>query len=81
MKPGAVVTTAAETGGNTELTRAGETVDASGVAIIGPVNLPARTATHASEMLARNLFNLPSCWSAMANWPLTLKTTWWPAAA
>lgn len=58
MKPGAVVVDlAAETGGNTELTRAGETVDASGVAIIGPVNLPARTATHASEMLARNLFN------------------------
>lgn len=57
MKPGAVIVDlAAETGGNTELTRAGETVDSGGVQIIGPVNLPAQTATHASEMYARNLF-------------------------
>lgn len=57
MKPGAVIVDlAAETGGNTELTRAGETVDSNGVSIIGPVNLPAQTATHASEMYARNLF-------------------------
>ena len=57
MKPGAlIVDLAAETGGNTELTRAGETVDSNGVSIIGPLNLPAQTATHASEMYARNLF-------------------------
>ncbi len=57
MKPGAVIVDlAAETGGNTELTKAGETVDSNGVSIIGPVNLPAQTATHASEMYARNLF-------------------------
>ncbi len=57
MKPGAVIVDlAAETGGNTELTRAGESVDSNGVTIIGPVNLPAQTATHASEMYARNLF-------------------------
>lgn len=56
MKTGAVIVDlAAETGGNTELTRPGDTVDASGVHIIGPLNLPARTATHASEMFARNL--------------------------
>lgn len=57
MKPGAVIVDlAAETGGNTELTRVGETIDHGGVRIIGPVNLPAQTATHASEMFARNLF-------------------------
>ena len=57
MAPGSVIVDlAAETGGNTELTQAGETVDSNGVGIIGPVNLPARTATHASEMYARNLF-------------------------
>jgi NAD(P) transhydrogenase subunit alpha len=57
MKPGAVIVDlAAETGGNCELTRAGETVDHDGVRILGPVNLPAQTATHASEMFARNLF-------------------------
>lgn len=57
MKPGAVIVDlAAETGGNCELTRAGETVEHGGVSIIGPVNLAAQTATHASEMYSRNLF-------------------------
>lgn len=57
MKPGAVIVDlAAETGGNCELTQAGSTVDRGGVSIIGPVNLPAQTATHASEMYTRNLF-------------------------
>lgn len=57
MKPGAVIVDlAAESGGNTELTVAGQTVDYNGVQIVGPVNLPAQTATHASEMFARNLF-------------------------
>jgi len=58
MKPGAVVVDlAAESGGNCELTRAGETVIHQGVKIVGPVNLPSQLATHASEMYARNLFN------------------------
>jgi NAD(P) transhydrogenase subunit alpha len=58
MKPGAVVVDiAAESGGNCELTRAGETVLHNGVKIVGPVNLPAQLATHASEMYARNLLN------------------------
>lgn len=57
MKPGAVIVDlAAETGGNTELTQAGDTVDHHGVRIVGPVNLPSQTPTHASEMFARNLF-------------------------
>jgi NAD(P) transhydrogenase subunit alpha len=58
MRPGSVVVDlAAEQGGNCELTVAGETVDAGGVQVIGPVNLPATLAYNASEMYARNLFN------------------------
>jgi len=59
MKAGSVVVDiAAEQGGNCELTRAGETVRHGGVKILGPVNLPASLPYHASEMYARNLFNL-----------------------
>jgi NAD(P) transhydrogenase subunit alpha len=58
MKPGAVIVDlAAESGGNCELTRAGETVLHGAVKIVGPVNLPAQLAYHASEMYARNVFN------------------------
>src|SRR6185312_13709472 len=58
MRPGSVlVDIAAEQGGNCELTRAGETVEHQGVAIIGPVNLPGSLAYNASEMYARNLYN------------------------
>jgi H+-translocating NAD(P) transhydrogenase subunit alpha len=59
MKPGAVIVDiAAETGGNCELTVPGETVLANGVKIVGPLNLASSLAYHASEMYARNLFNL-----------------------
>src|SRR5580692_2675562 len=58
MKAGAVIVDiAAESGGNCELTRAGEVIDHQGVKIVGPVNLPAQLAFHASEMYARNLYN------------------------
>jgi NAD(P) transhydrogenase subunit alpha len=58
MKPGAIIVDlAAESGGNCELTQAGETVTHKDVRIIGPVNLPAELARHASEMYARNLLN------------------------
>ncbi len=58
MKPGSVIVDlAAETGGNCELTIAGETVVRNGVSVVGPVNLPSQGAVHASEMYARNLFN------------------------
>jgi NAD(P) transhydrogenase subunit alpha len=58
MKPGSVIVDlAAETGGNCELTRPGETVDVAGVAIAGPLNLASMGALHASEMYARNVFN------------------------
>lgn len=61
MKPGAVIVDiAAETGGNCELTRAGETVVVNSVKIVGPVNLPASLGRHTSEMYARNLFNFIS---------------------
>jgi NAD(P) transhydrogenase subunit alpha len=61
MKTGAVIVDIlAENGGNCELTRAGETVQHGGVRIVGPVNLPAQLAYHASEMYARNLYNLLS---------------------
>ncbi|NMC34420.1 MAG: Re/Si-specific NAD(P)(+) transhydrogenase subunit alpha [Veillonellaceae bacterium] len=56
MRPGAVIIDmAAESGGNCELTVAGTTVHDHGVMIIGPRNLPARIAFHASQMYAKNL--------------------------
>ena len=58
MRPGSVIVdTAAEQGGNCELTRAGETVLHQGVQVLGPVDLPAELAYNASEMYARNLLN------------------------
>ncbi len=58
MKAGAVIVDiAAESGGNCELTQAGQTVLHQGVKIVGPVNLPAQLAFHASEMYSRNLYN------------------------
>jgi NAD(P) transhydrogenase subunit alpha len=56
MKTGSVIVDlAAETGGNCELTKAGETVDANGVQIIGPLGLASTAAFHASQMLSRNI--------------------------
>lgn len=56
MRSGAVIVDlAAETGGNCELTRPGETVEAHGVTMIGPINLPATIPYHASQMYARNV--------------------------
>jgi NAD(P) transhydrogenase subunit alpha len=59
MASGAVIVDlAAESGGNCELTVAGETVVTSnGVKILGPRNLPSELARHASQMYARNLLN------------------------
>jgi NAD(P) transhydrogenase subunit alpha len=59
MRPGSVIVDiAAEQGGNCELTQAGQTLVHQGVKIIGALNLPASLAYNASEMYARNLFNL-----------------------
>lgn len=61
MKPGAVIVDlAAETGGNCELTVAGETITKHNVRIVGPVNLPSTLGRHASEMYARNMYNFIS---------------------
>jgi NAD(P) transhydrogenase subunit alpha len=59
MGSGAVIVDlAAESGGNCELTVAGETVvTPNGVKILGPKNLPSELARHASQMYARNLLN------------------------
>ncbi|HET7322050.1 MAG TPA: hypothetical protein VFI96_06120, partial [Longimicrobiaceae bacterium] len=59
MRPGSVIVDlAAETGGNCELTRPGETVTAHGVTLLGPVNLPATVPLHASQMFSRNVLTL-----------------------
>jgi NAD(P) transhydrogenase subunit alpha len=59
MKPGSVIVDlAAESGGNCELTEAGETVEHEGVRIVGPVNLPSKMPIHASQLYSRNMYNL-----------------------
>ena len=56
MRPGAVIVdVSAETGGNCELTRPGETVVHGDVTILGPLNLPSTMPQHASQMFARNV--------------------------
>jgi len=62
MKPGAVVVDmAAETGGNVAGTIAGDEVRTPNqVLIAGPTHLASRMAVHASEMIARNLFDFIS---------------------
>jgi NAD(P) transhydrogenase subunit alpha len=59
MRPGSVIVDlAAETGGNCELTKPGETVVHNGVTIIGQLNLPSTMAVHASQMFSKNVQNL-----------------------
>jgi proton-translocating NAD(P)+ transhydrogenase subunit alpha len=59
MKPGSVIVDlAAESGGNCELTEAGETVEHEGVRIVGPTNLPSTMPIHASQLYSRNMYNL-----------------------
>ena len=60
MQPGSVIVDlAADTGGNCELSKAGETVvSENGVKVIGPRNLPSDMATHASQLYAKNIENL-----------------------
>ncbi len=59
MEPGAVIVDlAGDSGGNCELTRAGETVVEGDVKVIAPLNLPSEMATHASQLYARNIENL-----------------------
>ena len=53
-----IVDLAAETGGNCELTKAGETVIENGVKVIGPRNLASEMPAPASQLYAKNLENL-----------------------
>jgi len=56
MRPGSVIVDlAAETGGNCELTRPGEVVEAGGVTVVGLLNLPSEMPGHASQLYARNV--------------------------
>ena len=59
MRAGSVIVDlAAETGGNCELTRAGETITTHGVTIMGPVNLASTLPAHASQMFGKNVLTL-----------------------
>ncbi len=59
MRPGSVIVDlAAESGGNCELSEAGETIEHEQVKILGPVNLPSEMPIHASQLLSRNMLNL-----------------------
>jgi proton-translocating NAD(P)+ transhydrogenase subunit alpha len=59
MAPGSVIVDmAGDSGGNTALTKAGETVVEHGVTIISPLNLPASMPESASNMYARNILAL-----------------------
>lgn len=61
MRPGSVIVDlAAAQGGNCELTKPDEIVEAYGVAILGYTNMPSRTATDATQLYARNLFHFIS---------------------
>ncbi len=86
MKPGSVIVDlAAETGGNCELTRPGESYELDGVTIAGPLDLTSMGAVHASEMYARNVYNFVALFvkdgALSFDWgdELLAKTVW-PAA-
>jgi NAD(P) transhydrogenase subunit alpha len=57
MRPGSVIVDlAVERGGNCELARPDQVVEAGGVKIVGHLNVPGRIAASASSLYARNLF-------------------------
>jgi NAD(P) transhydrogenase subunit alpha len=59
MRAGSVIVDlAAETGGNVELTRAGEVVEVGGVLVDGTRNVPGTVPYHASLLYSRNVANL-----------------------
>jgi len=57
MRPGSVIVDlAVERGGNCELAKADEIVDADGVKVVGFANMPGRLAASASSLYAKNLY-------------------------
>jgi H+-translocating NAD(P) transhydrogenase subunit alpha len=59
MKAGSVIIDlAAEGGGNCEYTQPGEVVQVGQVTVVGPLNVPSMLGEHASELYAKNQFNL-----------------------
>jgi H+-translocating NAD(P) transhydrogenase subunit alpha len=59
MKPGAVIVDlSAESGGNCEGARPGETVVVGPAVLVAPLNVPSALAQHASELYAKNILNL-----------------------
>jgi NAD(P) transhydrogenase subunit alpha len=59
MKAGSVIVDlAAEGGGNCEYTQPGETIQIGQVTIVGPLNVPSMLGEHASELYAKNQYNL-----------------------
>ncbi|CAN5295239.1 Re/Si-specific NAD(P)(+) transhydrogenase subunit alpha [soil metagenome] len=59
MKAGAVIVDlSAEGGGNCEAAVPGETIRIGGVTLVAPLNVPSMLAEDASDLYARNLFNL-----------------------
>jgi NAD(P) transhydrogenase subunit alpha len=88
MRPGSVVVDlAAESGGNCESTRPGETVEVHGVTVAGPRDLASMGAVHASEMFARNVLNFVApmlgAGGLRVDWSdeLVSATAWPPRAA
>jgi NAD(P) transhydrogenase subunit alpha len=58
MKPGSVIVDlGADGGGNCTLSKIGGSVEAGGVKILAPTNLPSTVPHHASMMFSRNLLN------------------------
>ena len=56
LTPGTVVVDlAAEKGGNCAITEPGQRVERDGVIVLGPINLPAETPYHASQMYSKNV--------------------------
>jgi len=59
MRPGSVIVDlAAASGGNCQVTEAGETVEHADVMVHAPLNLPASVPFHSSQMYARNVTTL-----------------------
>jgi H+-translocating NAD(P) transhydrogenase subunit alpha len=59
MRPGSVIVDlAAESGGNCELSRPGETVESNGVRVLAPLNLASSLPVNASQMFSRNVVTL-----------------------